>query len=62
MPKATKQQLRDEIADLRDPGWQMANLMFALARGHVLTDAQKRTCDKLRRKWDAVKHSEPRTP
>ncbi|MCZ6870531.1 MAG: hypothetical protein O7G84_13600 [Gammaproteobacteria bacterium] len=68
MPKATKQQLRDEIVRLRHVGWQMSNVMFNLeqrlrpGKPATVTGKEALLCKQLQREWDAIERSERTTP
>jgi hypothetical protein len=58
--KVTKDQLRQEIAELRYVGAQMSNICFNLAQGQkLLLPSDREAMDYLRRSWDAIKRSEP---
>ena len=57
--KATKAELRREIAELRSVGARMANMCFNWAQheGYRMTvDCQ--LMDQMRREWDAIKRAE----
>ncbi len=56
----TKQELREEIVQLRFIGTQMSNVCFNLAQ-HVGKKLDKQDCklfDQLRRQWDDIKRRE----
>ena len=62
-----KQELREEIAELRFVGAQMSNVCFNLAQRAKsnddnvhLTAWEARSFDELRLKWDAIKRREKR--
>lgn len=54
--RTTKQQLRQEISQLRFIGQQMSNVCFNLAQG--ATDINRELMDQLRREWDAIARAE----
>lgn len=64
MEKATKEDLRAEIAELREVGQLMSNICFNWGQSgagfHTLTQDDKDYIDGLRIKWDAIKRREPR--
>lgn len=66
MTRATKAELRQEIAELRRVGAQMANVCFNLGQEHGAIRKLSPECDQaadcmwdLRRQWDAIKRREP---
>jgi hypothetical protein len=67
MTRATKAQLREEIAELRHVGAQMANVCFNLGQANATIRKLGPECQRaadamweLRREWDAIKRREPR--
>lgn len=58
--RTTKQQLRQEISQLRFIGQQMSNVCFNLAQdispGRVTVNRE--LMDQLRREWDAIARAE----
>lgn len=57
--KATKKQMREEIAALRSIGAQMSNLCFNLAQGNkTLEPHDREIMDALRQQWDLIPRSE----
>jgi fatty acid desaturase len=61
---ATKDDLREEIRQLRDVGRQMANLCFNLGQHHEHHDSYSidhrtmNTMHRLQVEWDAIKRTE----
>ncbi len=58
--RAKKQDLRQEICELRHVGRQMANICFNVSQGQTLTAVDLEILDALRRQWDAIKRREAR--
>ena len=56
--KASKQDLRDEIAQLRLVGHQMSNIMFNLAQDDTQQPENLAWFDRFRKMWDAIERSE----
>lgn len=58
--KATKTELRQEIAELRNVGQQLANIALSWSKGKQVLDPDDRELlSVLRRDWDAIKRREP---
>lgn len=56
--KATKSELRREIAELRRAGFFLANAAFNLAQNEALEVHQRTSLHEAYRAWDAVKRAE----
>lgn len=52
MKQPKKQELRQEICELRHVGQQMSNVCFNLAQG--TKDINRELMDQLRKQWDAI--------
>lgn len=57
--KATKQELRQEIDQLRIVGAQMSNLCYNLHQSSAIDTRLRENMKELYVKWDAIKRSEP---
>lgn len=59
MKKADKARLRQEIAELRHVGAQMANVFFNWSQNRQVIDpGDREMMNRVRRNWDAIQRAE----